>query len=49
MAFAIELQKPNKSWFSLERSQCKIELPANTLLLAERVQEHFGDVICSLI
>lgn len=43
MAFAIELQKPNKNWFSLERSQLKIELPANTLLLAERVQEHFGD------
>lgn len=48
MAFAIELQKPNKKWFPLERSGCKIELPPNTLLLAERVQEYVDEVVVHL-
>jgi hypothetical protein len=40
----LELKTKSKQWTSLERSQFKIELPPNTLLLAERVQEQFSDV-----
>jgi hypothetical protein len=42
----LELKKKDKQWTSLERSsiRTKIELPANTLLLAERVQEQIPDV-----
>ncbi len=42
--FALELKTKNKQWTSLERSAFKIELPPNTLLLAERVEEQFNDV-----
>jgi hypothetical protein len=44
----MELRNKDKRWVSLERSLFKIELPPNTLLLAERVQEQFTDVKRSL-
>jgi hypothetical protein len=40
----LELKNKNKQWTSLDRSPFKIELPPNTLLLAERVQEQLNEV-----
>jgi hypothetical protein len=40
----LELKKKDKRWITIDRTPFKIELPPYTLLLAERVQEHFPDV-----
>jgi hypothetical protein len=40
----MELKNKDKRWLPLERTQFKIELPPNTLLLAERVKEQFNEV-----
>jgi len=40
----LELKNKDKRWLPSERTQFKIELPPNTLLLAERVKEQFSEV-----